>query len=86
MFCKRCGKEFDRAELRPPSLVLRLLAAPFLLFMLRSRVVRGEVTALYCRPCRRSLNVSFLFVAFMVVVVGTVLLLQYLGIGPPQKP
>jgi hypothetical protein len=81
MLCKRCGKAFDRAELRPPSLVLRLLAAPvFLLLMLNSGGVRGEVNALYCQPCRRQLNVCFLFVAFLVVVVGMMIALQKLGL------
>jgi hypothetical protein len=87
MLCKRCGKDFDRAELRRPSLVLRLLAAPFvLLLMLKSGVVRGEVNALYCRPCRRQLNVSFLFIAFLVVVFGTIIALQKLGVVGPARP
>ena len=73
MQCKRCGGDFDPADLRPPSLVLRLLAAPFFLpLLLKSGALRGEVNALYCRPCRRRLNVSFFFVAFLVVVFGTI--------------
>jgi hypothetical protein len=81
MLCKRCGNDFDQADLRPPSLILRLLAAPFFLaLLLKSRALRGEVAALYCRPCRRQLNVSFLFIAFLVVVFGTVLVLQKLGL------
>jgi len=82
MLCKRCRKDFDRADLRPPSLALRLLAAPFFLpLLLRSGVLRGEFDALYCRRCRRQLNVSFIFVAFLVVVFGTLWLLQRLGLA-----
>jgi hypothetical protein len=80
MLCKRCGQDFDRRDLKPPSLVLRLLAAPFLVFlMLKSGGIRGEMTGLYCRLCRRQINVSIVFIAFMVVVIGTVFLLQKLG-------
>ncbi len=79
MVCKRCGKDFDPSVLRPPSLLLRLVAAPFLFFLMRSRVVRGEVHALYCPRCRRQLNVCFLFIAFLVVVSLTVYVLQRLG-------
>jgi hypothetical protein len=87
MLCRRCGNDFDRADLRPPSLVLRLLAAPFFLpFLIKSGVVRGEVNALYCRTCRRQLNVSFLFIAFMVVVVATVFALQKLGLAGRGAP
>jgi hypothetical protein len=69
MQCKRCGHEFDRDDLRPPSTLLRLLAAPFFVFlMFKSALVRGEFNALYCRPCRRQLNACFLFIAFMVIV------------------
>ncbi len=82
MLCKRCGKDFDVAELRRPSLVLRVLAAPVLfLLMLRSGSVRGEVNAFYCRPCRRQLNASFLFIAFMVIVFGTIYVLQKFGLA-----
>ena len=87
MLCKRCGKEFDRAELQPASLVLRLIAAPFFLpLLLKSGGLRGEVNALYCRPCRRQLNVSFFFVAFMVIVFGTVFALQKLGLAGRGAP
>ena len=78
MLCERCGEDFDRSVLRPPSLPLRLVAAPFF-FLMKSRVVRGEVNALYCPPCRRQLNVCFMFIAFLVVVSLTVYLLQRLG-------
>lgn len=87
MLCQRCGKDFDRADLRPPFLVLRLLAAPFLLpLLLKSEVLRGEVNALYCRPCRRQLNVSFLFIAFMGVLFGTIWVLQKFGLAGGRAP
>jgi hypothetical protein len=87
MLCKRCGTDFDRADLRPPSLVLRVLSAPFLLLLLlKSGVVRGEVNALYCRPCRRQLNVSFFFIAFLVVIFGTIWVLQKLGMAGARAP
>ncbi|MHB1559300.1 MAG: hypothetical protein ACYC61_17760 [Isosphaeraceae bacterium] len=87
MKCKRCGGEFDRADLRPPSMILRVLAAPFFLpLLLRSGAVRGEISALYCRPCRRQLNISFLFIAFLVLVFGTIYVLQKLGISGPPVP
>ena len=82
MLCKRCGEDFDLAGLRPPSLILRLLSAPFFLpLLLKSRALRGEVNAVYCRPCRRPLNVGFFFVAFLVVVVLTVFAFQKLGLS-----
>jgi hypothetical protein len=81
MLCKRCGKQFDLAELRPPSLFLRLIASPFFLpLLLKSGVLRGEFNSLYCRPCRRQLNVSFFFIAFLVIVFGAVFTLQKLGL------
>jgi hypothetical protein len=87
MQCNRCKKEFDRADLRPPSMVLRFLAAPFFLpLLLKSRALRGEVNALYCRPCRRQLNVSFFFIAFLVVLIGAIWAIQRFGLaggGPP---
>jgi len=87
MQCKRCRQDFEQADLGPPSRVLRLLAAPFfLLLLLKSGVVRGEFNALYCRRCRRQLNVSFFFVAFMVLVVGTVWVLQRLGLAGGKAP
>ena len=68
MKCYRCQQDFDRAELRPPSLLLRILAAPYFLLVLKLLAFGGELTAVYCRPCRRRLNVCFLFIAFLVVV------------------
>jgi hypothetical protein len=67
--CQRCGKHFDRTDLRQPSLILRLIAAPALFFfVIHSGLVGGEVMALYCRPCRRQLNFIFFFLAFCVVL------------------
>jgi hypothetical protein len=84
MQCRRCGGEFDVNDLRPPSTLLRLLAAPyFLMLLLRSSTLRGEVTALYCRPCRRQLNVCFFFIAFLVVLFGSMQLVSYLGLNRP---
>jgi hypothetical protein len=85
VLCKRCGNDVDLAELRPPSLVLRLLGAPVLLvLMLRSGAVRGEINALYCQACRRRLNASFLFIAFMVIVFRTIYVLQKFGLAGGQ--
>ncbi len=80
--CRRCRGEFDANDLGPPSLLLRLLAAPYFIMLSRqSSTLREETTAHYCRPCRRQLNVCFLFIAFLVVVFGTVQLVQYLGLN-----
>lgn len=80
--CRRCRGEFDANDLRPPSTLLRLLAAPyFLMLSPQSSTLRGEVTALYCRPCRRQLNVCFFFIAFLVVLFGGMQLAQYLGLN-----
>ena len=87
MHCQRCSQEFPESELKPPSLILRTLALPFFaMFLLRSRAVGGELTAVYCRPCRRQLNVCIFFVAFLVVTMGTVMLLLQLGIIEPRPP
>ena len=68
-------------ELRPPSLVLRVLALPVFFYLLfKSRVLRGEYAAGYCRPCRRQMNVAMFFIAFMVVVMETIIVLQNLGL------
>ena len=85
--CKRCGKVFDRGELRLPSLVLRVLAMPGLLpFLLKSSVVQHEFGALYCRPCRRQLNVCFFFLAFVLVLMCALKAAQLLGLlGPVAK-
>ncbi|MDB5344719.1 MAG: hypothetical protein JWP89_3096 [Schlesneria sp.] len=84
MQCRRCRGEFDANDLRPPSTMLRLLAAPYLLMLSRqSSTLRGEATALYCRPCRRQLNVCFFFIAFLVVLFGTMQLAPYLGLNRP---
>jgi hypothetical protein len=82
--CGRCRGVFDVNDLRPPSTLLRLLAAPyFLMLLLRSSTLRGEVTALYCRPCRRQLNVCYFFIAFLVVLFGAMQLVPYLGLNRP---
>jgi hypothetical protein len=79
--CQRCRKPFDRADLRPVSLIMRLFAAPaFLFFMVHSGTLRREFVALYCRPCRRQLNFCFFFMAFCVVLFVTTWALQSLGI------
>jgi hypothetical protein len=85
MHCQRCSQEFPDAELMPPSTILRVLALPFFaMFLLRSRAVGGELTALYCRPCRRQLNFCIFFAAFLVVTMGTLMLLLQLGIVEPR--
>lgn len=90
MQCQRCLKDFPESELKPPSLLLRLLTAPFfLVFGLRNKAVGGELLASYCRPCRRQLNFCLFFVAFIIVTMGSLILLMKLGIiepAPPQQP
>src|SRR5690349_12904232 len=80
VLCARCRKEFPPHELRPASKVLRLLAFPFFLRnLLRSGPLRGEYTASYCRPCRRQLNVSYFFAAFLVIVFAIIFCVQKFG-------
>ncbi len=90
MLCKRCGRDFDMSDLRPPSLILRLLAAPFFLpFLVKSGVLRQEITAYYCRPCRRQLSFCFFFGAFMAFVVifmGMIIVMQKLGLIARRVP
>jgi hypothetical protein len=84
MQCRRCRNEFDTNNLRPPSALLRVLAAPyFLMLLLRSSTLPEEATGLYCRPCRRQLNVCFFFIAFLVVLFGGMQLVAYLGLNRP---
>jgi hypothetical protein len=87
MHCQRCSHEFPPAELKPPSLILRVLGLPFFfLLALCPPAAHREFFANYCRPCRRQLNVCIFFAAFMVVTMGTVMLLMQLGIIEPARP
>jgi hypothetical protein len=46
---------------------LRVLAFPFfLLFMLKTAIVFGEMQAAYCPPCRRQINACLFFGAAML--------------------
>jgi hypothetical protein len=82
--CGRCRGEFDANDLRPPSTLLRLLATPYFLMLSRqSSTLRGEATALYCRPCRRQLNVCFFLIAFLIILFGTMKLAQNLRLNQP---
>ena len=68
MLCKRCGGEFDRADLRPPSLALRLLAAPYFLpLLLKSGALRGEINALGLK----SIVSGTITTCLMGAIVGT---------------
>jgi hypothetical protein len=59
---------------------LRLLSAPYFVpLFLRSGMLRSEFNARYCRPCRRQVNVSLLFIAFLVVIFATTIAIQKLG-------
>ncbi len=65
MRCTRCKHEFADEDLRPPSMVLRVFAFPYLLLMQSGSVLK-ESNAVYCRPCRRQMNVCLLFLGFLV--------------------
>lgn len=81
MQCERCRHEFPQSELRPPSLILRCLAAPyFIKALLISKAFRGEYSSLYCRTCRRQLNVYFFFFAFLFILITSVFVLQKNGL------
>jgi hypothetical protein len=67
MRCSRCKQEFANRDLRPPSMLLRVVAFPYLLLMRLGPVLK-ESDAAYCRPCRRQMNVCLLFLGFLVVL------------------
>lgn len=75
MRCSRCREEFSSEELRPPSALLRVLAWPYL-YLMHSRVAQGEMNASYCKTCRRQMNVCLLFLGFLVLLFGIVLIVQ----------
>jgi hypothetical protein len=71
----RCGRSFPLDRLRPISRPLRIASAPWLV-LLRSGQVRREAMARYCPRCRRSMNAVFVFLAFFVLVMVYLTLIQ----------
>ena len=67
MRCARCKKDCLEGELHAPSLLLRIVAFPYL-FLMHSVSVANESKAAYCKPCRRQLNVSLFFLGFIVLL------------------
>lgn len=81
MQCSHCGKQFRQNELAPPSTILAIFSLPlFIGAVFKSRNLRGEFTSLYCKPCRRAINVCLFFVAFMVVLIGGMMIAQKFGL------
>lgn len=74
MPCARCKGEFPDHELRPPSVLLRVFAFPYLLLMQAASVMK-ESNAGYCR---RQMNVCLLFLGFIVVIFGITQLIALL--------
>lgn len=75
MHCSRCGKGFDKAELKSLSRFARVISFPYLLLM-QSLKPLAESAGQYCKPCRRQINVCLLFLGFLVVLFGTMTLIQ----------
>ena len=81
MECPRCKKSFPESSLRPLSKLLTILSFPvFVFLMVRSAVVRQEMRAGYCSPCRRQLNMCLFFGAFLIFACCLGYVLDKLGL------
>lgn len=81
--CKRCGNECDEGEAKQLAAWLRLTCLP--LFALRSQILVREAKAVYCKRCRRSMNVTLFFIVFMIGVACLFLFLQHVYPGPAGR-
>jgi hypothetical protein len=79
MFTLQEGMRPGRAA--PPARLLRIVAFPFFALSAgRSTAVRQELSSGYFRPCLRQINVCLFFVAFVILLMATVLTLQWAGL------
>lgn len=71
--CARCKKNFPQDELKAPPLFLQILAFPL---YLKSFQTAKEAHSKYCPMCRRSVNASLFFVAFIITVIVVFLVIK----------
>lgn len=64
--CARCQKNFPLDELKAPPFLLQIFAFPL---YLKSMQTAKEACSKYCPKCRRSVNASLFFVAFVIIII-----------------
>lgn len=69
MKCARCKKDYSEAELKAPPHWLRWVTLPGVYLMGRAAASKDSF-ALYCYPCRRSVNAALFFIFSMFLIGG----------------
>lgn len=78
--CPRCKAVFPDDRLGPPNILLRVVAWPVFLLVMRSYRARNETVASYCPRCRRSVSFALFFVVFCVALFAIAMLMEHFGI------